>query len=89
MKTFACLLLLCLAGCGEKAGQSAEGTNAPAAGGNPLNAPGDYLRGIAQGQQSAEKTVDVTSLDKAIQMFNVDQGRNHKDLNELDRKSVV
>jgi hypothetical protein len=64
-------------------------TNSNASGTSPLDAPGGYLKSLAQGQQSAVKTVDTTSLDKAIQMFNVDQGRNPKDLNELVQKKYI
>ena len=48
-----------------------------------MTAPVDYLRAAGKAQQSAVKTVDTSSLNRAIQMFNVDQGRNPKDLNEL------
>lgn len=73
---------LLVAGCGEKSKPSGQNTNA-ASSGNPLTAPVDYLGAAAKAQQSAVKTVDVTSLNKAIEMFNVDKGRNPKDLNEL------
>jgi hypothetical protein len=73
---------LLLAGCGEKSNPSAPTTNA-ATGGNPLTAPVDYLDAAAKAKQSAVKTVDVTSLNKAIEMFNVDNGRFPKDLDEL------
>lgn len=81
--------MLVLAGCGDKSGSPAGNTNAPTASGNPLNAPADYLGGLAKGQQSAVKTVDTSSLNKAIQMFGVDQGRNPKDLAELVQKNYI
>src|SRR6185503_4407707 len=75
-------LAFLLLGCGEKSDkQGAGSTNASS--GNPLNAPADYLRAVGKAQQSAVKTVDTTSLNQAIQLFNVDKGRNPKDLNEL------
>jgi hypothetical protein len=89
---------LFLAGCGEKStstSQSPSQSPAPAgatnadSSGNPLNAPADYLSGLAKGHQNAMKTVDTTSLDKAIQLFNVDQGRNPKDLQELVAKKYI
>jgi len=73
---------LILAGCGEKTKPSGQDTNA-ATSGNPFTAPVDYLGAAAKAQQSAVKTVDVTALNQAIQMFNVDKGRNPNDLNEL------
>ena len=84
-------LLLGVAGCGDSSQKTATspGTNTTAADGSPLNAPADYLRGLASGKQSAVKTVDTTALDKAIQMFNVDRGRNPKDLNELVQQKYI
>ena len=86
MKTSFCLCLagsLLLVGCGESADKPAQPTNGPVGGGNPLSAPADYVGALGKAQQTAVKTVDTTSLNQAIQMFNVDHGRNPKDLNEL------
>ena len=81
---------LLLAGCGgDNSTKPAAGTTNTASSGNPLDAPGDYLKALGKGQQSAVKTVDTTSLDKAIQMFGVDQGRNPRDLNELVEKKYM
>jgi hypothetical protein len=84
---FAAALLL--AGCGDKAGTTAPGTNSASSSGNPLDAPGNYLKAVADGKQSAVKTLDVTSVKKAIDMFNVDQGRNPRDLQELVEKKYM
>jgi hypothetical protein len=86
---FAAAALL-LGGCGEKSNQPATGTNSTTSTEiTPANAPAGYLRAIANGQQNAVKTVDTTSVDKAIQLFNVEQGRNPKDLNELVQKKYI
>lgn len=85
----ACAVLTLLAGCGGDNSSQTTASTTNASSGNPLNAPGDYLKGLANGQQSAVKTVDTTSLDKAIQMFNVDQGRNPRDLSELVEKKYI
>jgi hypothetical protein len=71
------------AGCGKSDKSAASGTNANASGSSPLNAPADYLRGLNKAEQSAVKTVDTARIDQAISLFNVDKGRNPKDLNEL------
>lgn len=47
------------------------------------DAPAGYLGAVMKGQQTAVKTIDTTSIDKAIQLFSVENGRNPKDLNEL------
>ena len=79
---------LLLAGCGEKSNPPAPTTNATTEG-NPLTAPVDYLAAVAKAKQTAEKTVDVASLNQAIQMFNVDNGRFPKDLNELVTEKYI
>ena len=77
------------AGCGQKSDKAAPGTNASSSGGNPLNAPADYLRGLGKAEQSAVKTVDTARIDQAISLFNVDKGRNPKDLNELVKEKFL
>jgi hypothetical protein len=79
---------LLLAGCGEQSSPPAQTTNATTSG-NPLTAPVDYLAAVGKAKQSAVKTVDVTSLNQAIQMFNVDMGRFPKDLNELVTEKFI
>lgn len=51
--------------------------------GNPLTAPVDYLGAAVQAQKHAEKVIDVSYLNQAIQMFNVQEGRLPKTLAEL------
>ena len=86
MKTIFCLSLaasLFLTGCGDSSDKPAQPTNGAASGSSPLSAPADYVGALGKAQQAAVKTVDTTSLNQAIQMFNVENGRNPKDLNEL------
>ena len=91
MKTLSIVaaLGLLLVGCGEKSDKPTQSTNAATSDGNPLNAPANYLGGLAKGQQSAVKTVDVASLNQAIQLFNVQEDRFPKDLNELVEKKYM
>src|SRR5258707_257739 len=84
LSSLAALLLL---GCNQASDKPAAATNS--ASGSPLNAPADYLRGLGRAQQSAVKTVDTTSLNQAIQLFNVEKGRNPRDLNELVEQKFI
>jgi len=77
-----------LVGCGDSSNKSTSGTNT-ATGGNLVTAPVDYLDAAAKAKQKAVKTIDTTSLDKAIQLFNVEKGRNPKDLNELVSEKYI
>jgi hypothetical protein len=80
MKTCCGLMLVAAAlvvgGCGKE-----RSSPPPAAA--PASAPAGYLGTLVKGQQVAVKTIDVTSLNQDIQLFNVQEGRNPKDLNEL------
>jgi len=72
---------------------SAPAAPAPApeatAGGNPITAPVDYLAAVGKGKIQAEKTIDTVGLNQAIQMFNVQEGRYPKTLNELVQKEFI
>jgi hypothetical protein len=78
----AILTSLCLIGCGK--------SDTPASGGGTTpNASGDYVGALGRAQKNAITTVDTTSLEKAVQMFNVDKGRYPKDLNELVQEKYM
>jgi hypothetical protein len=89
MKTAFCLLTLVglsLVGCGKESSSpppAPAATNKSAAFENPLNAPTDYGKALANAQKSAVKTVDLAALTKAIELFQVDKGRFPKTLEEL------
>ena len=85
MKTlsFVAAILLLLVGCSDKGGSPSNSS------GNPLDAPGDYLKAAAKGQQDAIKTVDTAALTKAIEMFQIDKGRLPKDMDELVKEKFI
>jgi hypothetical protein len=93
MKSLLCFgLVLVLAGCGEKSsgpGPSTNSSSAVESGTSVATAPADYLKAVTKSQQTAVKTVDTASIAKAIELFNVDQGRFPKDLNELVEKKFM
>ena len=90
MKTCCGLMLvaaaLVMSGCGKEQ-NSPPPAAAPAA--TPANAPAGYIGALARGQQVAVKTVDVTSLNEEVRLFNVQEGRNPKDLDELVAKQYI
>jgi hypothetical protein len=79
-------VLALLAGCGKNETATAPaGTNATA----KTPSGNDYLSTITRGQQNAEKTVDTSAVQKAIDLFNVEKGRYPKDLNELVQEKFM
>jgi hypothetical protein len=90
---------LVLAGCGKDEKTSTTSTppapattvtkveGAPAP--EPAPAGNGYLGTMAKAQQAAVKTVDVASLNEAIQLFNVQEGRLPVDLNELVARQYI
>ncbi len=94
MKNYFCLCaagILFLLGCGNSDSNkpAAQATNASSSGGSLLTAPVDYLNAAAKAEQSAIKTVDTSSLNKAIDQFNVEKGRYPKDLDELVAEKYI
>ncbi len=71
---------LLLVGCGDGGSRSNSTTNESS---SVITAPVDYLGAIGKGQQHAIKTVDTAALTQAIQLFQVQEDRLPKDLNEL------
>lgn len=72
---------LFLTGCGDSGGSKSAATNNTS--GSVITAPVDYLGAIDKGQQHAIKTLDVASINQAIQMFQVQEDRLPKSLEEL------
>jgi len=72
---------LVLIGCGKQQNSPPPASAPPAAA--PPTANNGYLGTLVKGQQKAVKTIDVTSLNEELTLFNVQEGRYPKDLNEL------
>ena len=49
----------------------------------PASAPSGYVGALIKGQQVAVKGIDTASLNQNVQLFNAQEGRYPKDLNEL------
>ena len=79
---------LLLAGCSQNGETTAAGTNDYGSG-NPLSAPADYVGAVGQAQKHAVRQVDLASLKKAIQMFEVSEDRLPTNLNEVVAKRYL
>lgn len=69
-----------LAGCGNKSDSATQGTNTVS---TATNGFGGYVKSMAQDQKDAGKTIDTTSINQAIQLFNVQEGHYPKTLQDL------
>lgn len=76
-----------LIGCGDGGKKSGTATNDTSS--SVITAPVDYLGALDKGQQQAIKTVDVASINQAIQMFQVSEDRLPKSLEELVEKKYL
>ena len=85
MRTLNSLVIRCsallVAGCGAKSGSSA--TPATNSVNQATNGFGGYVKSLGESQKSADKTIDVSYINQAMQLFNVQEGRYPKDLQEL------
>ena len=83
MKAIIFLVLLAglaLFGCKQEPPQPAK---LPVGSENPLDAPGRYGNALIQAQKLAVKTVDLAAINEAIKLFQFQEGRFPKTLNEL------
>jgi hypothetical protein len=87
------ILLVLVAGlfvaCKKNQESSTSSTNPPAASGNPVTAPVDYLGAVAKGKKTADAKLETVSINKAVQLFYAQEGRYPKDLNELVRPEYL
>ena len=92
MKTSFLVLIatgLLLTGCGKNnSSPNLQGTNTSQTtnttdSAHPAPSSADYLGTLMRADKSAVKTIDVSYLNQAVQLFNTQEGRLPKDLNEL------
>src|SRR5580692_5816631 len=87
MKTLHSILIavsatVLIAGCGK---DSSSGTASNTVSTNPA----DIDNPLVNAKRTADKTIDVSYLNQAVQMFNVQEGRYPKTLDELTPKYVA
>ena len=83
-----CSALLAIGfGCGKK--ETPAPTTDNNSSGNPITAPVDYLGAVAKGKKVAEKQIDLVQLNQAIQMFQANEDRLPKDLDEVVAKHYL
>lgn len=82
---------LLLTGCHKEETAPAPGTATTASKENDsiVTAPVDYLARVGKAEQSMEKKIDTASLNNAVELFNAQEGRYPKDLNELVEKKYL
>jgi hypothetical protein len=76
---------LALTGCGDS---SKPGTAANAVS-NTVSAPTEYLGTVLKAKQTAEKSIDTSAINNALNLFNQMEGRYPTDLNELVTKKYL
>jgi hypothetical protein len=85
---FALTIAILLIGCGKpKSPATAANTNFSS--GNPLTAPVDYLGAVGQAKKFSERTIDLVTVNRAIQSFYGIEDRYPKDLQELVSKHYL
>jgi hypothetical protein len=91
MKTFAAALLvfgfLVLQGCQKQdeipVPQQTNAATPSSSGSSILSMPADYVGTAVKVKSTATRTVDIASVNHAIQLFHAQEGRYPRDLNEL------
>ena len=83
------VLSLLLPGCGSKKEVSKEEMLTNNSSGNPITAPVDYLGAVNQARKSAVARIDIASLQNAINLFNAQEDRYPRDLNELAKQRYI
>jgi stage V sporulation protein SpoVS len=94
MKSACCLIFLVaglvVTGCGKHDDSSTTSTTVTSVNNSqPPPAATGYAGTLVNAQQAAVKTVDLVSLNQAVQLFNVQEGRFPTDLNELVSKQYI
>ena len=66
-------------GCSKKETAKPETSSS----GNPITAPVDYLGAAAKGKRTAEQTIETAGLQKTIDLFQAQEGRLPRNVDDL------
>ncbi len=77
------------AGCSEASKSASTGATNQTEEPSALTAPVDYLGAVGKAKQTAVKTVDLASINQAIQMFQVEHDRFPRSLEELVQEKYL
>jgi hypothetical protein len=92
MRNFCGLIILAgalvVVGCGKEQPAPPSAPAAPAQSASPPGG-GGYLGTLVRGQQAAVKGIDTAALNQEVTLFNAQEGRLPKDLNELVTKNYL
>ena len=77
------LSIALLAGCGKSDNGAASSAS------DVATAPVKYIGAAVTNQQIATKTIDLVALNQEVQLFNVQEGRYPKSLDELVAKQYI
>src|SRR5688572_33491952 len=91
MNRIVCIIVtfMFITGCGRKQQTVEKNLLTNNSSGNPITAPVDYLGAVNQARKTAVGRIDIASLQNAINLFNAQEDRYPRDLNELAQKRFV
>ena len=84
--------VLALTACSDQEAEEAvaqdSSTNGPPTG-NPLTAPTDYLGAVAKGQNKATLTINLASVQQAVNLYQAAEGRYPATLEQLVQEGYL
>jgi hypothetical protein len=91
---FSLLCLILLAACGKKdeavtSPETSKQAESSESSGNPLTAPVDYLGAVNTANKMANKTLELSQVNKALQEYRILKGRNPESLSVLVREGLL
>ena len=83
------VLVMASSGCSDKSSSGGSGGTNTTSSGNPITAPVDYLGAVAKAQKSTTSKLSLVGIQQAIQMYQAQEGRFPKTLDDLVKAQVI